>query len=563
MRRLSLLVFSVLAACAARNEPEPALMPAPETTRAIAQGTLTGFRSPEGVNVWLGVPFAAPPVGDLRWRAPRPAQPWDGVLNALSHGPRCAQMTNRYDRPEGLTPGNPIGSEDCLTLNVYAPDKADNLPVMFWIHGGGNVWGHASSYHPQNLAANENVLVVTVQYRVGPFGWFAHEALRDSAEVPLDRSANFGIMDQIAALEWVRDNIAIFGGDASRVTIFGESAGGYNVASLLAAPAAKGLFHRAILQSGSFDSFPADEAENGSEKTVNSASEIAARLGAKTAADLHALAMEDILQAYNSSEFGFLNLPTIIADDPLIPTPTLREAFDDPATFNAVPIMTGTNRDEMKLFQALDPRLVHNYFNLFIWPKRNGFYNALSDYQSRLWRLRSVDGPAERMAAGGHVEVYGYRFDWDDAGRLLLTDLKNLMGAAHSMEIPFVFNRFEFFGDVDRVVFQKKTAADREALSRAMGSYWADFARTGDPNGDGRPSWPVYTSGNRAQLLRFDTQNDGGIAILEGVETADLILADLKEDKRINDKERCIIAGALIDWAPSFEDRVRAVLPCR
>ncbi len=557
---LVLAAASLFAACGRAPAPEAPPIADPATRRTIAQGEVVGFTGANGVNIWRGLPFAAAPEGDLRWRGPRPAVAWTQMREALAHGDVCPQLTNVFNASEGVAPGTLQGTEDCLTLNIYAPPGSApdaTLPVMVWIHGGGNVWGSASQYDPSNLVANENVIVVTVQYRLGPLGWFAHEAIRSGAELPEDAAASFALLDLIASLEWVKANIAAFGGDPGRVTVFGESAGGHNVAGLLASPRAKGLFHRAILQSGLFDSIPLAEAENGGGADLNPAAAVAKRLVAADAAALRATPVNALFAAYELDSEGFSSLPRMIADGVALPAEGLRAAFDDRATFNAVPVITGTNRDEMKLFQFVDPRLVNQYFGIFFIPKDANFYDRLADYQSRLWRIRSVDEPAAMMVGAGHDDVYAYRFDWDEGGRFLWTDLKKLLGAAHAIEIPFVFNRFELLGRLDPVMFTEKSSAEREALSRAMGGYWAAFAASGDPNGAdpngaGRPVWSRWRA--EGALMRLDDASGAGPGMIGGVDSVDRLIADLAAEEGLTPAQKGVIAGALGMWLPARKE---------
>lgn len=550
-----LLALTLLAACGRTPAPEPAPAADPATLRQIAQGDVVGFTAENGVRVWRGLPFAAPPVGDLRWRAPRPPAAWSGVREALAPGAVCPQLSNVFNADEGYAPGTLLGAEDCLYLDVYAPATADpaTTPVMVWIHGGGNVWGSAKQYDPSNLAANENVVIVVVQYRLGPLGWFAHEAIRDAAESPDDKAASFAILDLVAALDWVRANAGAFGGDAARVTVFGESAGGHNVAGLLASPRAKGLFHRAIIQSGLFDSVTFAEAENGGGPDINPARAVAERLGAADAASLRAVPVKALFDAYDLDAAGFSSMPRMIADGVALPEEGLRAALGDIAAFNAVPVITGTNRDEMKLFQFVDPRLVNRALGVFFTPKDAHFYDRLADYQSRLWRIRSVDEPASLMTGAGHADVYAYRFDWDEGGRFLWTDLKKLLGAAHAIEIPFVMNRFELLGRLDPVMWTTATAEERETLSRQMGGYWADFARDGDPNGaprEGeRPAWLRWSG--EAALMRLDGASDGGAQMIAGADSTDRLIADLKSEGTLTAEQKAIIAEALGLWLPA------------
>lgn len=565
---LSLLILLGFAACTASTTRQSApIVTAPivtaETRRSLAQGELVGFIAPNGAYVWRNVPFAADTGGENRWRAPRPAPNWQGLREALAHGPRCPQIANSFTMSD--TPfenGDLLGDEACLNLDIYAPAETEGkaLPVMVWVHGGSNVSGTSADYDGSNLAVNENVIVIVVQYRLGPLGWFSHPALRQSATVPEDKSANFAILDLIAALKWVRENAARFGGDAGSVTIFGESAGGHNVAALLSSPLAKGLFHRAIIQSGSFDSVSSAEAEgrDGEDsKLSNPSLEVAARLGG--AQMFHTASTQDIFDAFELDN-GIMDLPRLIEDGVALPETPLRDAFNSTETFNAVPIITGTNRDEMKLFQAVNPAFTRRRLGQFVVARDPDVYAASSDYGSRVWRIRAVDNPAAQMATAGHEHVYAYRFDWDDGGRVFITDLKDLLGASHGMEIPFVFNRFQLLGAMDRFMFQDKTLADRDQLSRAMGTYWANFARTGMPSHANGPDWPAYASSGET-LLRFDSQNDGGIKPLQGADSFEAILIDLKNDDRLTDEKRCRLGAGLAQWLPNALDELGCAKP--
>ena len=240
--------------------------------RLLGLGSVVGFAAPHETHAWLGIPYARPPVAELRWRAPQPPDAWADTFDALSFGPPCVQLGSRFGGVSSEDPDGLAGFEDCLYLNIWAPrsepDRVtavdERLPVMVWIHGGGNQIGHSGSsmYDGARLAGTEDVVLVSFNYRLGPFGWFSHPALRASAANLLEASGNFGTLDQIRALEWVQANIEEFGGDPENVTIFGESAGGTNVLALLVIDAARGLFHRAIAQSGSTDSVSRAEAEN-------------------------------------------------------------------------------------------------------------------------------------------------------------------------------------------------------------------------------------------------------------------------------------------------------------
>jgi len=531
------------------------------TSVNVTQGDLIGFVAANGSHVWRGVPFAADTSGQNRWRAPRPAPTWDGVREALTFAPVCPQIATPFTPIKSFTNGELEGSEDCLAMDIYAPSNAKdkNLPVMLWIHGGSNVSGASQLYVGENLAQNENVIVMSVQYRLGPLGWFSHPALSESAQTPEDGSANFGTLDLIAALRWAKDNAASFGGNPENITIFGESAGGTNVATLLASPLAKGLFHRAIIQSGGFDSVSIDEARGLEGEQPNPSLDVTKRLGG--ADKFHTASLQEVFEAYELDGGGFMDLPRIIEDGVALPEGTLREAFSSTHSFNTVPVISGVNRDEMKLFYFFDERLTETKFGKFIVAKDQEFYDAAAEYSSRIWRVRSVDMPLAMMAEAGHEDVYAYRFDWDEGGKILWMDLSKMLGAAHGLEIPFVLNRFKLLGDADGIMFKKKTLATRDTLSRSMGAYWAEFARSGKPDSAGLPSWPRYNG--KASLMYFDSENDRGIRVEDGADSFTQIAEDLQSDDRLNATQRCEIADGLKQWIPALEKSLQTVENCK
>jgi para-nitrobenzyl esterase len=537
------------------------------TVRSTSSGEVMGFVGSGGAQIWRGIPYGATTAGANRWRAPLPAPSWRGRRPCLRHAQRCAQLTNRGDEKDGIQAGLVVGSEACLALDIYAPPGAAEgaaLPVMLWIHGGGNVWGYSAKYDGSTLAARERVIVVIPQYRVGLLGWFAHPALRAAAAAPEDRAACFATLDLIASLRWVADNIAGFGGDPECVTIFGESSGGHNVATLLASPLAGGLFHRAIIQSGSFDSVPLAEAEGIEGDFANPSRQIAERLGAQTADDLRAASVEQLYEACDIGESWLLDVPRVIADGVVLPATPLREAFTSTETFHRVPIITGTNRDEMKLFFGSRKDMITKKFGFLPVPRDQHLYDATARYLTRAWRIRSVDEPASAMIGAGHDTVYSYRFDWDDGGRFLAMDFGTMFGAAHGFEIPFVFGRFEHLGDADRFLFTRRTRTDRERLSQAIGHYWASFARDGHPTCPDRPDWPRYRPG-QGPYLRLDTDNDGGIGAVAETDSVDRLAANLAGDPTLDDLQRRSIVAEMGNWlfTRPIQAHVRAVIEGR
>ncbi|MEI6440532.1 MAG: carboxylesterase family protein [Alphaproteobacteria bacterium] len=540
----------------------------PATARTLHNGPVVGYVDVDtGAQAWRAIPFAKPPVGDLRWRAPRPADAWTAPRISTKPAPWCPQQLSAMDGVDKAKFGQVAGQEDCLYLDVYAPPMTGEaaakakLPIMMWIHGGSNTWGRADQYDGSALAARFKVVVVVVQYRLGALGWFAHPALRDGGTIPEDASANFGTLDQIRALEWIQQNGATFGGDTSRVTIFGESAGGQNVATLLTSPRAKGLFQRAIVQSGSFKSEPLDLAEG---KTgVSPVSGIA--IGQKiigagqqvTAAALRAAPVSAIYDAYKA-EPRDLDPFRIIADGIVVPAAGLDSVLDAPSQYNAVPVITGTNHDELKLFNALNPKFVTYVGGKLPVARDPAFYEAAALYPSRMWRANSVDAPAARMAAGGHSAVWTYRFDWKEEGKVLVTDLGQLLGAGHSIEIPFVFGHFKLLGAFDSLAFTKDNAPGRIALSDSMMSYWVNFAATGAPGKgvDGNlPEWKTWTNSNSANnLMVFDSPKAGGVRMISDHESPTRIADDLLADKTLkSEDQRCQILKGLTRDNPEIK----------
>ncbi|MGK0266074.1 MAG: para-nitrobenzyl esterase [Maricaulis sp.] len=561
---MSVLLGLSLAACGQTVRTAPPPSPEPSTQRLLEQGEVVGFVSARGAEAWRGLAFAAPPVGDLRWRAPRPALSHDGVLEALSSSGRCPQISNGYDTD--LEPGQLIGGEDCLYLDIYAPPGASgrDLPVMFFIHGGANTWGYAAQYDASQLALDQDVIVVVTQYRLGPLGWFAHPALRADAQRPEDAAANFALLDQIAALAWVRDNIAAFGGDAGRVTIFGESAGAQNVLALMASPLADGLFQRAISESGTMRSVSLARAEGTQPLPVSALNEIAgldaaARFaGANAPASaLRAAGLDAVFAAY-----GDFDMPRVIEDGVTLMPGGMRAAFMDPER-DFVPLITGSNRDESRLYLAFNPEFTKTTFGVIRNRRDPARYEANGDIGARLWRLDGVDDAANRLAASGHDRVWAYRFDWDEGGSLLFTDTAALLGAAHTMELPFVFNDFSIlYGDIGKVLFTEANAEGRQVVAEAMGVYWGAFAHAGDPNtgNEDRLDWPVWQAGGR--LMRFDTPDGGGPEILIGSDDWDSLPAEILANENITASDRCAIADGAVMRDVEAGERMRVTLGC-
>ncbi len=565
------------------------------TARGTKTGDLVGFVAPTGAHAWLGIPYAQPPVGELRWMAPRPRTSWSGRREALMPGPMCMQFPSVLSGA-GLTTndGEPVGSEDCLYLNVWSPPfepasvpaGKSALPVMVWIHGGGNTIGHAGSYDGATLAKTHDLVVVTINYRLGPFGWFAHPALGGGGATGADASGNYGTLDTIAALEWVQDHIAAFGGDPNRVTIFGESAGGTNVLALMASPLARGLFDGAIVQSGGlFLSSPAhatnyvDDDEPGhpssTRETVNRLLIAAARATDRDAARqvqdsmgedeirdfLIATPAADILSAYEGRGFGMIDMPTLVADGDVLPEERdPADIFSDATYYNPVPVMLGSNRDELALFLTRHPRWTENHFWIFPRLKDPVAYRRFVGYQSKAWKARGVDELARQLHAAQGRGVWAYRFDWDEEGSIMGFDLAEALGAAHGLEIAFVFGDFD--GGLGLGYLYPQTDA-RDALSRSMMSYWAAFAHRGDPGtGMARDQVPWQPWGGDSRMIVFDTDTEPGTGIRMSAEevTFDSLKAELLADTSFTEpKDKCEMYALLFREALFSESEYDAL----
>ena len=578
--RLYATLFLAAVACwrpdRALVPPEPPHSADPSSLRHTPGGDVEGFVGRYGSHVWLGLPYARPPLGERRWRAPEPGEPWSGTREALQFAAHCPQLASRFAGVSSVAAGTPTGDEDCLHLNVYAPRFAPEqvptgkarLPVMVWIHGGGNVVGLADFYDGGNLAASQNVVIVTLNYRLGPLGWFRHAALRGPDTSPAERSGNFGTLDLVRALEWVRDSIAAFGGDPQNVTIFGESAGGHDVYTLLLSPNARGLFHRAIVESGGTWLTSPARAENFTDDAVpghsHSSNEVIAALlvrdgqakdrqaakaklaamsGDAVARYLRGKPAFDLFAVYSTdAREQLIDVPMVFADGTVLPSDDPLAHFASADGWNRVPVMIGTNRDEDKLFLSVNPLYVKRWFGVVPRVRNPKLYLATADAMSAMWKATGADGPAAAMRKVS-PDVFVYRFDWDEEPTLLGFDAGKFIGAGHGLEIPFVFGHWNLGREANRL-FAASSRPGREALSAQMRSYWSEFARTGAP-GRGRggdlPEWTAWdpsAGGHKYAVL--DTPDGGGVRMgSEPVEPAG-VLAAIDADPRLkSDRERC------------------------
>lgn len=547
-------------------------LPDQTTRRRVGAAEFVGFTGTYGDHAWLGIRYAAPPMGDDRFRAPKLIAPEPGAHAALAFGSVCPQLAHPFGYREASV-GTPVGSEDCLFLNVYAPPmtaeqaKSARLPVMVWFHGGGNVVGHAGNHDGGNLARRKRVIVVTINYRLGPFGFFRHAGLRENVS-PEDASGNFGILDQIASLQWVKRHISGFGGNPDSVTIFGESAGARDVINLMISPPAKGLFHRAIAQSGAAFFRDTQNAEafanegghknssnevllrlviaDGTAKNETQARDALSKMSAAAIAEyLRKKPVNKLLTAYDRDEDeALISVPNVIGDGYVIPAEPALTMFARPDGYHHVPLMLGTNRDENKTFLLFNRKHAKRFTPLYMRLRDPDRYNALAQGMSRAWKVSGADAIAAAMASSGG-EAYVYRFDWDEQPSLFGADLSMMVGAGHGIEIPFVFGHFDLGGTANWI-FNADNAPGRAQLSDDMMGYWTTFARTGSP-GRGRagqqPQWETFKhSGAAPTFMVFDTDKGGGVHAAQGELDFEQVITSIDQDPRLrNQRERCAV----------------------
>ena len=472
--RLGLLLAVVLAFGMDAASASP---PASDAVVSTHAGRLQGADVGDGIRAYLGIPYARPPLGALRWKAPEPASPWQDTRAARDFSPACMQPASPWDPTAEPVPQ----SEDCLYLNVWTPAQTSSarLPVMVWFHGGGLMVGSGSESETQGTAlSRKGVIVVTVNYRLGPLGYLV---LRDlNKESPHKTSGNYGLLDQIAALKWVKQNIAAFGGDPDNVTIFGFSAGSTSVSALQASPLAKGLFHKAIGEStaqmnpraGIWHLRTFAEAENYGEEYKKS-------LGAANLADLRALPAAKLVQ----SPYKFW----LVEGDGYALPQEVHDIFAE-GKQAPIPVLAGATANEETTLATADmlswlhPRTAQDEADFKRLYGEQGAHNNRSVSDVILWQMREW----VRLNSLRQGRSYLYYFTRSPPSP------RPGLGAYHGAEVPYVFETLDAYP-------WRWTAEDRK-LADIVSSYWTNFARTGDPNGMGLPYWPAYGSGKIMEL---------------------------------------------------------------
>jgi para-nitrobenzyl esterase len=470
---LAASAFGASAAVAPAAAPAPADPPRVRVESGLLAGVVEG-----GVRIFRGIPFAAPPVGPLRWKAPQPPVPWSGERNASAAGANCMQRLGK----DGVSLGEGPVSEDCLTLQVFAPKEARKAPVMVWVHGGANIQGSGSkAVYDGSAFARDGVVLVAINYRLGPLGFFAHPALTRAAKAD-EPLANYGVMDQIAALQWVRRNIEAFGGDPGNVTLFGESAGGLDALILLSTPAARGLFTKAIVESPGRNWDPLPTLATAEAQGQQAASRALLTAGA-TADQLRAISAQRLI-ADMDYEYG----PVI---DGRLLTESPAEAFARGHAAD-LQLILGSNSYEASLFPASTVKLADLPADL-----RAAYAGeAATDQQlgTALFTDRYFTAPVRwfaRRAAPG-APAWLYRFSY-----VRPSQREKVPGAPHGSEIPYVFDTWNKLSSLSSLL-----PAEARAMTTMIHSCWVAFATRGTPACQGAPAWPAYTP-ERDELMEF------------------------------------------------------------
>ncbi len=542
----------------------------------VGQGILRGKTAEHNTLAWLGIPFAKPPVGDLRWRAPQEPEPWDGIRDATKFCSFCTQYGNFLSETGADTlsdiigDGKVTGSEDCLFLNIWRPDtKETKLPVYVFIYGGGNIIGRSdvSIYDGARVSSDGNFVFVTVNYRIGYLGWFRHPALLTGDK--LDDSGNYGTLDIIQSLKWIKQNIAAFGGDPDNVTISGQSAGGINTLTMMVSPLAEGLFQKAIIHSGFSNSCPVESAEKKAgmmlerlivQDGLAEKSGVSDFLKDKSnewiAGYLRSKTIEEIYPADNCGPFTLPMDSITVADAmmgvyedghvvPEAPIDCIKKGF-----YHKVPVIIGCTKEELRLLISqlvFNPKRLWDSTQAYDPDNPNFDLNKLIDPVS--YPILALYGPVTTIGQlymeGFGVDqtvtalkkwqdnVWVYKFMWDEEPE----PFDFFIGAGHAMDLPFVFGNF--ITDKTSLAFfawNKKNLPGALALSAYMRKYYANFVHSGDPNGADLANWTTWSTEKATpKRLLFNLKNASGT----GNETPDIKMSsEMIEPEQIPDPQK-------------------------
>ena len=514
-----LVVGITLAACSINSE-EAELADFAPAVRQTVNGAVAGLiDAPNEAISWKGIPYAAPPVGELRWKAPRDPASWEGVLDASRFKDPCTQHGGT---PDWAILETVTGSEDCLYLNIWRPDTdEENLPVFYWIHGGGNFTGNAFTDFSA-LAQRMNVVAVAVGYRLGPLGYISHPALQTGQG--LDNASNYGLLDQIQGLKWVRENIAAFGGAPDNVTVAGESAGAGNVLALMTSPLTKDLFHKSIIQSlgeGVETREVAEARGKRMERSLSARTPVRKPRLEGVREMLYEAKAEEILLAFNRGLADNRDWDLNHIVDGIVIRRSYPAAIAS-GDYRQVPVIIGYNERELGSLLVVvsprfpgDPEFAKGFElargrispdDLFDTKEQRRIFEQAQKHGSDMYGAM-VNAISEALAAQ-QPGVFAYRFAFGEREGVLPTAARYALGAAHAAELPFVFG-----SDVDFVfglTFTAKNEPGRQKLQSTMMDYWGGFMHRGNPNRPGLPEWKPWLKGNPRQIV-FDASHSDSI----------------------------------------------------
>ena len=548
-----------------------------DTSSGITKGYIKN-----GVIKWSDIPYAKPPIGDLRWKAPRKIAKNSNII-LPKNGNFCIQRSSILGGSSQFSDDPISGSEDCLYLDIYSPKKKYNksLPVMFWIHGGGNTSGLKDLYDFSKFVKKHNVIVVVINYRLGPLGWFTHPAIQEFHD-GLDKTSNFGTLDIISALEWVNKNISLFKGNPNNITIFGESAGAHNVLSLLVSKNSKGLFHKAISMSGYTESISLKDAYKQDKQTSTSnysSWEVVNKIANDKLIEnkkysrnelreiLYNISGKEFYQYYANRE-SFEELPLLTNDGLVIPKIGLKDALSKKEHVNIVPTIAGSTRDEVKIWLAFSEYFVtlDNSATSYIFglPKvvlnNESAYEAFNYYRSSAWKIRGVNEPLNSLASAGNSELYSYRFDWDDRRRLIIANFKSLFGAGHALEIPLLTGSTKLVGGSPVSNFMYPKSISKFYTSKNMMKFWSNFAKYGEPG----------SSTNNVEWHRYEVDEDNfsSFMIIDKRKNLKMSSDDISfkklsneiyTDKRLDEIEKCVVLYQMLTYVGNdiYDDNIK------
>lgn len=495
------------------------------TLQQTKYGLVEGIHDRQGGTLaWLRVPYARPPLGELRWKAPRSLPAWKGIRQAI-------QFNNKGIQRAGE---EVFGSEDCLYLNIWRPDTAEGgLPVLVWAHGGGNLAGSAEDFQGDRLAADANCIVVSVNYRLGMMGWFRYKGLRTGD--PWDDSGNYGLLDIFQALSWVKDNALSFGGDPQNITLGGHSAGARNVLTALISPPARGLFQKLLIISGGRTLCEPQEAEDFAlgiigkllvKDKVSATEEGARRYLAltspkKIAAYLREKRAEDYLEFLGNVEIRMADFPHLFKDGQVIPA----DGFDllGRGEYCRVPVILGCDATEYAIYNVLDAYWENSVLDLGIVNEveKKKLYLQTLDYGSRLFACLNADSTADLLTDDWkQPPVYVYRLGWGTQEGTLQDPLRELVGASHQVDLDFLtgYENYILNKIFPTMCYTPANKPGREKLTSLSMAYLGNFLRSGNPNGQGLAQWQPWNCSKQEmkpmKAIRLDADAENAWAAM-------------------------------------------------